>query len=109
MELGWDGKFHKVEVIVLETGEFMPLDAIFYKSEWWLVLTWLLKDSTQHKIPERIVRLARFHCEDHHNPRFRFLVNTPVPRSFLGGSSHSGPDVELFPSILYTQGPSDSH
>ncbi|MDP1931939.1 MAG: hypothetical protein Q8L60_10825 [Gammaproteobacteria bacterium] len=109
MEQDWDGKVFEVEALVRETGEFIPLGAIFYKGAWWLVLSYILNDSTQHKVPTKIIRLAQFRHEDHSDPRFRFFVNTPIPTPVLDGDSHSEYVVEAFPSILYTLGPKSTH
>lgn len=67
-------------------GNIHMCDTILYKSEPWLVLSWLKTPAGEPQRPMRIVRLAVFpHQVLPANFAYQYVIESPIPKALFDG------------------------
>ncbi|MFZ6735021.1 hypothetical protein ACO0LG_24085 [Undibacterium sp. Ji42W] len=95
-----------------DEGYFHLSDTIQYEGNWWLVATWLKHPVLKHRLPERIVQMdgTVIPFQEVQELEYRFLVNSPIPKSVVDGKPQAGYTITIHPaSILSAQGPESIH
>jgi hypothetical protein len=84
------------------------VDTIFHEGAWWLVASWLQANATGERTPERLVRLTGLRHEEVAGQPYRFLLNSPIPKSVFDGQAQAGYVAATFPLFGDTPASNDN-
>ena len=91
----------KVDINLVESGEWKICDAILLENHLWLVGRWLENQELQLAKPERIIRLPETEIEPSPLQNHQFVLKKPIALAALRGTEATEYEVRELPDIAF--------